>query len=73
MAAAAPTQPAAYLKEYADGANVHMTSGTASPMAGTWKQGDYVMNAKIASGQPRGWGCSVGGTPGTWIPDVNWP
>ena len=62
-----------YLKEYADGANVHITSGTAPPTAGTWKQGDYVMNSKIASGQPRGWGCSAGGTPGTWIPDVSWP
>ena len=62
-----------YLKEYGDGANVHITSGTAPPTAGTWKQGDYVMNANIASGQPRGWGCSTGGTPGTWIPDVSWP
>jgi hypothetical protein len=35
--------------------------------AGTWKQGDITWNTNAASGDPIGWVCTVGGTPGTWI------
>jgi hypothetical protein len=47
---------------------------TAAPTTGTWVQGDYVVNsnptvAGAASSQYviRGWLCTVGGTPGTWV------
>ena len=50
-----------------------ITFGTAPPTTGARAQGDIVINRNIASGQPIGWGCSVAGTPGTWIPGPNWP
>lgn len=47
---------------------------TAAPTTGTWVQGDYVVNsnpavAGAAASQYviRGWLCTVGGTPGTWV------
>jgi hypothetical protein len=49
------------------------STGTAAPTTGTWARGDIVENINIASGQPMGWGCSVAGTPGTWIAMPNWP
>jgi hypothetical protein len=49
------------------------TTGTAAPTTGTWARGDIVENINITSGQPMGWGCSVAGTPGTWIAMPNWP
>lgn len=39
---------------------------TAAPTAGTWNQGDRVMNSNAAVGQPQGWVCTTAGTPGTW-------
>jgi hypothetical protein len=50
--------------------------GTAAPTTGTWAVGDYIWNSAPAeSGSAgskywvRGWWCSVGGTPGTWLAD----
>jgi len=40
--------------------------GTAAPVAGTWMQGDFVRNKTPAAGGTFGWGCTTGGTPGTW-------
>jgi hypothetical protein len=42
--------------------------GTAAPATGTYLQGDIVWNSapSNAAGQPIGWVCVVGGTPGTW-------
>jgi hypothetical protein len=47
---------------------------TAAPTAGTWVKGDYVMNSNPAEAGSagskyviRGWICTVGGTPGTWL------
>jgi hypothetical protein len=51
----------------------YRTAGTAAPTTGTWARGDIVENINIASGQPMGWGCSVAGSPGTWIAMPNWP
>lgn len=39
---------------------------TEAPVSGTWRRGDRVYNANIASGQPQGWVCTTAGTPGTW-------
>ena len=33
--------------------------------------GDYFMNSVPAVGQPAGWMCSVGGSPGTWVRMAN--
>jgi hypothetical protein len=46
---------------------------TAAPTTEFWPTGSYVRNGNVASGQPRGWRCTVGGTPGTWVADSNWP
>lgn len=44
---------------------------SAAPTTGTWAPGDHVINAAPAVGQPRGWRCVVGGSPGTWVSDGN--
>jgi hypothetical protein len=46
---------------------------SAIPTTEFWPTGSYVRNSNVASGQPRGWRCTVGGTPGTWVADSNWP
>lgn len=51
----------------------NMTYGTAPPTTGARGRGDIVWNSNVSSGQPMGWGCSVAGTPGTWIAGPNWP
>lgn len=50
--------------------------GTAAPTTGTWAVGDYIWNSAPAEAGSagskywiRGWWCSVGGTPGTWLQD----
>lgn len=44
---------------------------TAAPVAGTWAQGDIVKNSAPSVGQPKGWVCTVAGTPGTWVSEGN--
>lgn len=41
--------------------------GTAAPVTGTWTQGSRVINSAATVGQPKGWICTVAGTPGTWV------
>jgi hypothetical protein len=41
--------------------------GTAAPASETWAAGDRMFNSSPAVGQPKGWICTVGGTPGTWV------
>ncbi|HSG62984.1 MAG TPA: hypothetical protein VLA24_16285, partial [Pseudomonadales bacterium] len=45
--------------------------GTAAPSAGTWSVGDRVQQSTPVVGQPKGWVCTVAGTPGTWISEGN--
>ena len=40
---------------------------TAAPTTGTWRVTDVVMNSAPTIGQPKGWVCTVAGTPGTWV------
>jgi hypothetical protein len=47
------------------------TTATAAPTTGTWKVGDRVFNSTPAIGQPKGWICTVSGTPGTWVSEGN--
>lgn len=44
-----------------------ITFAAAAPAAGTHAQGDVVFNTGAAVGQPKGWHCTVAGTPGTWV------
>lgn len=44
---------------------------TAAPTAGTWPVGAIVKNSAPAVGQPKGWVCTVAGTPGTWVSEGN--
>jgi hypothetical protein len=43
----------------------------AAPTLGTWTRGDVVFNSNAAVGQPKGWRCTVSGTPGTWVSEGN--
>jgi len=43
----------------------------AAPSAGTWSRGDDAKNGVAAAGQPKGWLCTVSGTPGTWVSTGN--
>lgn len=38
------------------------------PVAGTWSAAERVWNTAPALGDPMGWMCTTGGTPGTWMP-----
>lgn len=44
---------------------------SAAPTTGTWNAGDRVFNNAPAVGQPKGWICTVAGTPGTWVSEGN--
>ncbi|MBC8609505.1 hypothetical protein H8703_09390, partial [Bifidobacterium faecale] len=44
---------------------------TAAPTTGAWVVGDMAINASPAVGQPKGWRCTVAGTPGTWVSEGN--
>lgn len=42
--------------------------GTSAPTSGQWSVNDVIENtAPAATGSPRGWVCTVAGTPGTWV------
>jgi hypothetical protein len=55
-----------YVVLAADSLMIAYGYGSAAPVAGTWVAGSIVWNWAPASGQPPGWVCTVGGTPGTW-------
>lgn len=42
-----------------------------APTSGTWTRGDRVINNNPTVGQPKGWICTVSGTPGTWVSEGN--
>jgi hypothetical protein len=45
--------------------------GSAAPGSGTWAVGDRVQQSLPAAGSPKGWICTVAGTPGTWVSEGN--
>jgi hypothetical protein len=53
----------------AAGPRIYM--GTATPIAGAFVVGDRVLNSAPAVGSPKGWACTVAGTPGTWVSEGN--
>lgn len=44
---------------------------TAAPTVGSWDVGDTSVNSAPAIGQPKGWMCTLAGTPGTWVSTGN--
>lgn len=44
---------------------------SAAPTTETWSVGDICINSAPAVGQPKGWQCTVAGTPGTWVSQGN--
>lgn len=46
-------------------------TAAAAPVSGTYNQGDRVLNVAPSVGQPKGWICTVSGTPGTWVSEGN--
>jgi len=42
-----------------------------TPTGGTWERGDRAFNNNPAVGSPKGWICTVAGTPGTWVSEGN--
>ena len=42
-----------------------------APTTGTWAKGDRCINNQPAVGSPKGWICTVAGTPGTWVSEGN--
>jgi len=44
---------------------------TAAPATGAWAVGDQSANSTPVVGQPKGWMCTVAGTPGTWVSTGN--
>ncbi|MBI5469027.1 MAG: hypothetical protein HY891_07815 [Deltaproteobacteria bacterium] len=51
--------------------NHKIVYGTAAPATGTWAAGDMTINSAPTVGQPKGWRCTVAGTPGTWVSEGN--
>ena len=45
-----------------------ITSGTLIPVSGEHAAGEIVLNSAPLPGEPWGWRCILGGTPGTWQP-----
>ena len=48
-----------------------LVSNSVAPTTGTWVVGDRVTNTAPAVGSPKGWICTVAGTPGTWVSEGN--
>lgn len=45
--------------------------GPAAPTTGTWVAGTYIKRSNPTVGGAKGWYCTVGGTPGTWVSEGN--
>ena len=50
---------------------IRVFANTAAPTTGTYYAGDRCYNQAPAVGQPKGWICTVSGTPGTWVSEGN--
>lgn len=44
---------------------------SAAPTGGAWKAGTRITTTAPTVGQPKGWLCTVSGTPGTWVSEGN--
>lgn len=48
-----------------------LSSTGLAPNYGNWLRGDVVLNGGAAIGAPKGWVCTVAGSPGTWVSQGN--
>ena len=55
---------------FGGGPVIHLAD-SAAPTLGTWAVGDHCAKTNPAVGQPKGWFCTVAGTPGTWTSEGN--
>lgn len=46
-------------------------TAAAAPTTGTWAVNDKVTRKPAVVGSPKGWVCTVAGTPGTWVSEGN--
>lgn len=46
-------------------------TGSGRPDGSDWAKGDVCFNSNAAVGSPKGWTCTVAGTPGTWVSQGN--
>jgi hypothetical protein len=53
------------------GRSRHTYTTGAAPTTGTWALGDVCDNDGPVVGSPKGWLCTVAGTPGTWVSTGN--
>lgn len=53
------------------GHNRRILTYPAAPSRLTWNKGDRVINNNPGGGKPKGWICTVSGTPGTWVSEGN--
>lgn len=53
-----------------DGAGNITFRSTLAPVGGTYVAGDRVIRSPFVVGSPKGWMCTVSGTPGTWVADA---
>lgn len=64
------THPSQHYLQLAQ-SKLHWGNDSPSARTGTgivaWTQGDVCFNLSAAVGQPKGWVCTVSGTPGTWV------
>lgn len=45
--------------------------GSAAPVAGLWAVGDRIEQSVPVVGNPKGWRCTVAGSPGSWVSEGN--
>lgn len=53
------------------GVSKQMYWASGVPTTGTYAVGDKLFNSTPSVGNPRGWVCTVAGTPGTWVSEGN--
>lgn len=49
------------------GTLIRMGYGSAAPTTGAWLSGEMIFNSSPAVGSPKGWVCTVAGSPGVWV------
>lgn len=54
-----------------NGLGRRVVNGPAAPTTGAWLLGERVVNDVPAVGSPKGWVCTVAGSPGTWVSEGN--
>lgn len=65
------TSAAGFPNTYSVVGGSKVLKGSGAPTALAWKVGDRVVHITPAVGSPKGWVCTVAGTPGTWVSEGN--